>query len=293
MNSLAFVATLLSTLPSVKGFDVSKCISSKVARGSAKFAAKSFCIDQRVQRCTDHLAATVNVTDPLITKNTMLREGRLTTVLDTWSNVLARGLEGDWVETGTYKGGTSMLAALLARAAQQSPACPTVSRNIWLADSFQGLPKARNEDKNKGRMDKEGSYNDYGGVETVKHLFRKAGFAVAGPSKAAVGADLTVRFLKGWFSETIKGAPIEKVALLRLDGDMYSSTMDTIRPLYPKLAPSGYLLVDDYGAHAWVVCGHYVHVCARTHAIHADCRYLLRAHSAWYVHNHNNNNMYM
>ncbi|EOD18041.1 hypothetical protein EMIHUDRAFT_95865 [Emiliania huxleyi CCMP1516] len=213
MNSLAFVATLLSTLPSVKGFDVSKCISSKVARGYAKFAAKSFCIDQRVQRCTDHLAATVNVTDPLITQNTMLREGRLTTVLDTWSNVLARGLE---------------------------------------ADSFQGLPKARNEDKNKGRMDKEGSYNDYGGVETVKHLFRKAGFAVAGPSKAAVGADLTVRFLKGWFSETIKGAPIEKVALLRLDGDMYSSTMDTIRPLYPKLAPSGYLLVDDYGH--WEPC---------------------------------------
>jgi hypothetical protein len=68
----------------------------------------------------------------------------------------------------------------------------------------------------------------------VKKLFRMAGFAVAGSSKAAVGADLTVRFLKGWFNETIKGAPIEKVALLRLDGDMYSSTMDTIRPLYPN-----------------------------------------------------------
>eukprot|EP00966_Prymnesium_polylepis_P205765 4767888-Prymnesium_polylepis.1 len=91
----------------------------------------------------------------------MLRAGRLTTVLNTWSNVLARGLEGDWVETGTYKGGTRMLAALLARAAQQMPDCPKVPRNIWLADSFEGLPKARKQDKNKGKMDKEGSYNDY------------------------------------------------------------------------------------------------------------------------------------
>jgi O-methyltransferase len=57
-----------------------------------------------------------------------------------------------------------------------------------------------------------------------------------------------VRFLVGWFSETLPTAPIEKLAVLRLDGDMYSSTMDALDALYDKVSPGGYVIVDDYGA---------------------------------------------
>src|SRR5207244_9250758 len=59
--------------------------------------------------------------------------------------------------------------------------------------------------------------------------------------------DHQVRFLKGWFRDTLPGAPIEKLAVLRLDGDMYESTMDALTNLYPKLAVGGYLIVDDDG----------------------------------------------
>jgi len=59
--------------------------------------------------------------------------------------------------------------------------------------------------------------------------------------------DEQVRFLQGWFRDTLPQAPIEKLAVIRLDGDMYESTMDALTALYPKLSDGGYLIVDDYG----------------------------------------------
>ena len=59
--------------------------------------------------------------------------------------------------------------------------------------------------------------------------------------------DDQVRFLPGWFHETLPSAPIERLALLRLDGDLYDSTYDALHALYPKLSNGGYAIVDDYG----------------------------------------------
>jgi O-methyltransferase len=60
--------------------------------------------------------------------------------------------------------------------------------------------------------------------------------------------DDQVRFVPGWFRDTLPGAPIERIGLLRLDGDMYESTYVALEALYPRLSPGGYLVVDDYGA---------------------------------------------
>ena len=60
--------------------------------------------------------------------------------------------------------------------------------------------------------------------------------------------DDQVRFLEGWFSDTLPAAPIDQLGVVRLDGDMYGSTWDAITVLYPKLSPSGFLIIDDYGA---------------------------------------------
>jgi O-methyltransferase len=59
--------------------------------------------------------------------------------------------------------------------------------------------------------------------------------------------DDQVCFLKGWFRDTLRSAPIKELAVVRLDGDMYESTMDALTALYPKLSQGGYLIVDDYG----------------------------------------------
>jgi O-methyltransferase len=73
-------------------------------------------------------------------------------------------------------------------------------------------------------------------IDEVRSAFQKYGLL-----------DDQVRFLKGWFKDTLPAAPIKQLAVVRLDGDMYESTMDGLVHLYPKLSPGGFLIVDDYG----------------------------------------------
>jgi O-methyltransferase len=58
--------------------------------------------------------------------------------------------------------------------------------------------------------------------------------------------DGRVKFLAGWFKDTLPTAPISRLAVLRLDGDLYESTAQTLNALYDKLSPGGYVIVDDY-----------------------------------------------
>ena len=76
--------------------------------------------------------------------------------------------------------------------------------------------------------------------------------------------DEQVRFLKGWFRDTLSTAPIESLAVMRLDGDLYESTMDGF-VLWPKLAPGGFVIVDDY--HSMACCGQAVDDFRRSHGI--------------------------
>ncbi len=78
-------------------------------------------------------------------------------------------------------------------------------------------------------------------LERVQENFRRFGLL-----------DEQVRFLKGWFHETLPAAPIERLAILRLDGDMYSSTRDALNALCHKVSPGGFVIVDDY--YAWEGC---------------------------------------
>src|SRR5205823_14646932 len=59
--------------------------------------------------------------------------------------------------------------------------------------------------------------------------------------------DDQVRFLPGWFKDTLPTANIGAIAILRLDGDMYESTLTPLRHLYSRLSRGGYVIVDDYG----------------------------------------------
>jgi O-methyltransferase len=58
--------------------------------------------------------------------------------------------------------------------------------------------------------------------------------------------DDKVKFIKGWFRDTLHVAPIQQLALLRLDGDLYESTMDALKALYAKVSPGGFIIVDDF-----------------------------------------------
>lgn len=146
--------------------------------------------------------------------------------------ILREKVPGDFMETGVWRGGACILLRGVLRAHGDK------SRKVWVADSFQGLPPPNPEKYPHDAGDKHHAIKELAiPLEQVKEHFRRYQLL-----------DEQVEFLKGWFSETLRDAPVKRLAILRLDGDMYESTMDALVHLYPKLSSGGYCIVDDYGA---------------------------------------------
>ena len=162
--------------------------------------------------------------------DTMIGLRRLENIQSCVETALAENIPGDLIETGAWRGGACifMRGILLAHG--------ETGRKVYVADSFAGLPPP---DEEKHPADKGDQHHtlDFLAVdlETVKNNFRRYGLL-----------DDQVVFLKGWFKDTLPIAPIDALAVLRLDGDMYGSTMDALTALYPKLSPGGFCIVDDY-----------------------------------------------
>ena len=96
--------------------------------------------------------------------------------------------------------------------------------------------------------------------------------------------DAQVQFLKGWFKDTLPSAPINHLAILRLDGDLYESTMDALTYMYPKLSPGGYLIIDDYNS--WAGCKHAVSDYRNSHGITAEIQSIDQHACYWRIPGH-------
>lgn len=139
-------------------------------------------------------------------------------------------IAGDVIETGVCRGG----AAIFMRgyfAAYDMP-----DRVVWAADSFEGLPTPTHEADAGYDLSKDKYPVLAISLEQVQEAFARYELL-----------DEQVRFLKGWFRDTLPTAPIDTLALLRLDGDLYESTMDALLHLYDKVSAGGFIIVDDWG----------------------------------------------
>jgi len=158
-------------------------------------------------------------------------------------DVIERDVPGDFIETGVWRGG----ATIFMRGALEAYGDKT--RNVWVADSFEGFPEP---DPEKYPRESKAFHGDMQ-TKVLNHL------AVSDEDVrrnfSAFGLlDDRVKFLKGWFKDTLPVAPIERLAILRLDGDYYESTMDALTTLYDKLSSGGYVIIDDYGEETWTYC---------------------------------------
>ena len=163
---------------------------------------------------------------------TMVGLARLANVRDLTVAALAGGVPGDLVETGVWRGGTTIfLRAILA-------ALGDTNRTVWACDSFEGLPEA---DADRFPVDVPLRLHEHRelavGLEAVKANFARYGLL-----------DDQVRFVPGWFRDTLPklATELDAIAVLRLDGDMYESTIDALTHLEPLVAPGGFVIVDDY-----------------------------------------------
>lgn len=164
---------------------------------------------------------------------TMIGIERLSNIKQCVTDILREKIPGDLVEAGVWRGGASIFMRAILKAYGDG------TRNVWVVDSFAGLPVADGEKFPADAQDKLSEYNSYLGVplDVVKHNFNRYGLL-----------DGQVRFLPGWFRDSLPNAPIQQIAVLRLDGDMYESTIDILEHLYGKVSRGGYVIVDDYGA---------------------------------------------
>lgn len=163
---------------------------------------------------------------------TMVGLRRLDNLQHCIADIVKSNVAGDLIEAGTWRGG----AAIFMRAALE--AFGDTKRRVWVADSFQGLPKP---DSDKYPADKGLDWSRFHqlavSLDSVKKNFEWYGML-----------DDRVIFLPGWFRDTLPRAPIERLALIRLDGDLYESTMVGLKSLYHALSIGGYVINDDYNS---------------------------------------------
>jgi hypothetical protein len=157
---------------------------------------------------------------------------RLENVRQLCQRALDLRVPGDFIETGVWRGGCCILmrGVLAANAIHD--------RLIYVADSFEGLPKPRPELYPQDEGDMLHSVSELAvPLEEVQANFARYGLL-----------DDQVRFVKGFFSQTLPHLEAGPFALIRLDGDMYESTYVALESLYPKLSVSGFVIIDDFGA---------------------------------------------
>lgn len=169
--------------------------------------------------------------------DTMIGWPRLANIQECVTTVLRDGVPGDLLEAGVWRGGACIFMRAILRA------YGITDRAVWVADSFAGFPEP---DPAKYPADlaftTEGAkkyfeHLDYPiavDLEEVKTRFRRYGLL-----------DDQVRFLPGFFENTLPDAPVDKLAVLRVDSDYYKSTYEVLDAMYPRLQPGGFVIIDD------------------------------------------------
>ena len=142
--------------------------------------------------------------------------------------IRTENIPGDVMETGVWRGGAVIFMAAYLQA-------HGMRRSVWAADSFEGLPRP------DARYPVDAGDTHYQlGVARASLEDVQANFA-----RYSIKTDHVI-FLKGWFEDTMPTAPVTNLALLRLDGDMYSSTIQVLEAMYDKVSSGGFIIVDDY-----------------------------------------------
>lgn len=152
---------------------------------------------------------------------------------------IEKGLPGDFVECGVWKGGSSMMIALTLKQ------LGITDRDLYLYDTFEGMSAPTEQDVSVigdkadtllREHDKSAGIWAYSGLDEVKANMQMTGY----PANR-------IHYVKGKVEDTIPGVIPSKIGLLRLDTDWYESTRHELQHLYPQLAAQGVMIIDDFG----------------------------------------------
>jgi predicted O-methyltransferase YrrM len=171
---------------------------------------------------------------------TMTSPQRLQALILAVRYVVKRKIPGSIVECGVWRGGSMLTAARTLRELGDT------ERKLFLYDTFEGMPAPGEHDVR--HFDRAPAANllatdtrDDGtravaGIDIVQRAMKLSQYPLS-----------NIQMIAGKVEDTIPNTIPERIALLRLDTDWYSSTLHELQQLYPLLAPGGVLIIDDYG----------------------------------------------
>lgn len=162
---------------------------------------------------------------PLLAE-TMVGPWRLRNIRQCANSVMAEGIDGDFIECGVWRGGASIYATAAFAAYGDH-------RDIWVADSFAGIPAPEHEADKDSVLHNSPYY-------VVDEAYVRAAFKRYDLLKP------NVYFLPGWFKDTMPKMRGKKWSIIRCDCDLYASTMTVLENLYDGLSRGGFCIIDDY-----------------------------------------------
>jgi O-methyltransferase len=149
-------------------------------------------------------------------------------------------IEGDVVECGVWRGGSSMIMAKKLLDSKNT------NRQLYMYDTYDGMSEPTEEDKQhdgqvaQQMLDVSDKVDDqiwcFSALDEVKKNMKKTGFDIS-----------NIHFVQGKVEDTIPNVIPKKIAILRLDTDWYESTKHEMEHLFPLLVKGGVLIIDDYG----------------------------------------------
>jgi hypothetical protein len=188
----------------------------------------------------DFDAATV-ATYHKVKEYTMTTPERIASLCNAVKYLVTNKIEGDFVECGVWRGGSTMAAIDTLINAKET------SREIYLYDTFEGMSEPTEADKvftgttanelmTTTEKEDPTSVWCYSALEEVQQNVSVLEYP-----------ERKIHYVKGKVENSIPGTMPNKIALLRLDTDWYESTAHELKYLYPLLVPGGVIIIDDYG----------------------------------------------
>ncbi len=171
--------------------------------------------------------------------HTMIGRHRLNNIQYCMEYCLENDIPGDFIETGVWRGGAVIFMKGILKAHGIK------DRKVYVADSFEGCPKPE-LDRYPFDKKKRQSRHDFYQIqilsvskEEVEENFQRYNLL-----------DENVIFVEGFFEHSLHLVDTPNIAVLRLDGDMYSSTIQVLDQLYDKVPKGGFIIIDD-----WTITG--------------------------------------
>ena len=172
-----------------------------------------------------------------VTPHTMVSTTRLINLYDLVQKANALNFPGDIVECGVWNGGSSAIMGV----ACQDDKTHFRERNLWLFDSFQGLPQPGERD---GKAERDYYFEEWckGDIRKVTKILDNLEVSLE-----------NVKIIAGWFDSTLSSIDINtQIAVLHIDADWYDSVKVVLEKLYDKVVQGGFIVLDDY--YKWEGC---------------------------------------